>query len=417
MQAEFVYQNDDFITEYDTKASVTQSEIKDFIVKLTINPSAELFWILSKIITVATTQDLSNVGNSLINIIKQNCNKFLGACFSAAHYINKMSETKKEDCQLLCETLKIPSCPLHAVQIIKLLTVDGIKFENYSHLFANPDISIQKSIAIAISQTCDNPEQLLEKYLNDISNETNYIRRRGLILICSELSYIEMPASKYIDALFPFILNKGKEVSELSAMYEAQNLLAKLTRHNPSAFHQCEEFLQAIQNQYESNNLSPEFLEAYLLSFGRSAIKSLSKDVLPQNLLNLPGSGKMFVKLFAPYVCHMNSDINFKFFNTLVDLCYNNRFDIELFDITSQAFAAMAPLVPPQIGKFLNAIEKSPISQRFSSIIGPLLQPKLPAPLQKLSTSVAVLPEEKHDIEIQCTPTRSDGGCQTEQAI
>lgn len=416
MQAEFVYQNDDFITEYDTISSATRTQIKDLAIKLSVKPSPDLFWILSRYITFATINDLSALTNTIIELLKEHCNTFLGACFAAAHFINRMSTEKKEECQNLCSSLQIPTCPIHARQIINLLTVDGMNFSNFTTIIGNPDICVQKAVASAIAQTCDNPEILLEKYLSDIENETNFNRRRGLIILCNELSYVEMPAEIYIQKIVPLINTQGKSVAELSSIYEAQNFLARLITSNPSTFHGID-FVTGIKLQYESNNLSPDFLSSYIRAFGRSAIKSLSNEILPEILKKLPKTGKQLIKIFAPYVQHFNSEKKNLFFSTMVDLCIHNRFDVELFDITAQAFAALSPVIPSQIGLFLNAIEKSPISQRFYSILGPVLQPRSPAPPQKLSTVTVVLPEDKHEIEVQCVPLRSDGGCQTEEAI
>ena len=405
----------DFIVQLQMIESANTEEIKDLAIQLSVKPSVPNFWILSKFIRISQINTLNPIANLIADILLKNCNIYLGATFATAHFINKFVSTQRKICEELLNNLRLPSNPQYAAHVIGLIANNDIIVERFDSLIGFSDWKVQKSLAASIARTCSDPKALLVSKLSDIPNETDYNKRRGLILLCHSLIDEEVPIQNYTDVFLPLLHEKGTCLSDNSCIYEAQLLLADLLYANPTSFHPfIEDFVGIANTQFEANNLVPVFLKSILYAFGYSMVHFLSQTVLSKALSDPLTKYRSIVDAFVPYIVFLDEKGTDIFLDQLVLHCNDSRFDVGFFEMTARAFAAAAPLIPSSFGRYMAIIEKHPKVAQFHGILRPLLEPKCPPPPQKLSSTTIVLEEDKRDVEVQVIPMRSDGGAQTD---
>ena len=404
----------EFINNWESIQSAETDQIKDLAIELSVKPSVANFWILSKFIRISSRQTISPIVSLLTDVLSKNCNLYLGASFATAHFINKFVETETEVCKQLLSDFKLPNNPQYASAIINLIANDNIIVERFDNFLGFPDLNVQKALAASIARTCKDPEALLLSKLEDIPNETNYNKRRGLILLCHSLIDNEIPIHFYIDSLMPILDEIGTCSSHLSCIYEAQLLLADLLFNNPSTFHQIN-FVDVTVKQFEADNLAPEFLRALLFAFGYKLLDVFAQPILATALTDPVSKYRPIIDAFIPYITFLDEKALNTFFEKMVMICNESRFDFNFLEMTARAFASVAPLVPSPFGTYMAIIEKNPKAAHFYGILRPVLEPRCPPPPQKVSTTTFVLEEDKREIATQAIPQRCDGFAQTEE--
>jgi len=400
-----------FADELDDILTVSRVQIKDLCVGIMGDATAERFWRLTRYIRVSSFSDLEFHRDLLFSVIEKHIGSLESAAFAAGHLIRKLGVFDKCFIGDLMTKIRFPACPREMALLMHLISVDGVIFNDLSFLFQIPDLETQKIIVKSIANSNSGNRILLEQTLNSIPIETDLLSVRGKVLLCESLQNIEIPVSKYLKTLIPLISSPFKTHLQASVQDCVQSFISKLLDSCPSAFHNFN-MIDIVSILYESRNLLPEFLKAVLKSYGRSYIRSLSKKVLIPALLEINGYSMSIIEQFCIYAIHFDAKTQLALHSALITECEFKKYDKRLLEITVSSIASLAPIVSPFIGRLLYLISNSKNSPYLFGLIRPLLDNKVPPPMQPLSGVIFVPEEDKRYIGTQTFFERIDNGIQ-----
>lgn len=399
----------DFLNQIMSITHPTKSEIKDVLVKLYADPvPTDYFWILSRQIRFASLSDLQALSKTITEVLQANHLKCLSASFAAANYSQRMNFSFSE--------IGMPLNPEIAPYLVQAYPPDYVEI-NIDFLLRYldyPSSKIRKSAAFAIVNHCTDKKKLYESALAALSKsetiqplsfpfplKSEDIRNAGIFTLCRFLSDEEVPISLIIDAVRPTLLSDSLKVSSI----EAQLFLSSLLVSNPTAFHKYDIIFEFVQKLFDAGLLEPEFLSAVMQSYGLWAVKKVGIQILPLLIDQFDDVGYKLIPCIIPFLICFPHKMQMNLQEFLVNKCETRPFDSELIEMTTFSITAVAPAVSPFCGKFIEIAKHTIRAGYVATILKPLLEPNGPPPPHEVNLVIALDEEDKHDVDVQVTPS------------
>ena len=400
--------------------SPTREAIKETVNSLNKSPSSAQFWKLSRIIRFANPSDVKANIDQIAKLVMNNRNRFLGAIFANAHLLRVSHFMSYPDSYKWCRNFVFSDNVIynaHIYNIASLSTYSNSLSPKYE-LLDSYNAKVQKIGAAAIARHAKTPANLLRRVLASMSKmppndveplnlpepENIIVRHRGLVILASFLSSYPVGLSEYLNPLLPILMRIPESEHEKSLDIEIQLLLAKLMMANPTAMHNSKIFEAAIV-QVKSNNMTPEFLEALVISFGLFAFKKFIISLIPLWIDNLRGQGFEFIKIIAPYSKFFETELQLQIQLSLIEFCEKNRFNKEAFLVTTTVMMCSHPTISPYIGRFIEAVQNSVCRRLILSKLKPVLEPKIQPIMHPMKDLMKIKELEKKDEFTQVSPT------------
>jgi hypothetical protein len=146
----------DFIAQLLAIKTVTPGAVKDLLLNLTASPSPSSFWLLSRMIRLASFDDLSRFQSSISELLEKYQHSSLAAAFAAGHFARRMKEFS-------FKPNWIPSNPYVAVQFMTLSGSEPflINTTHILRLLDFPNSRVQKSAASVLVHSMENDRSRL----------------------------------------------------------------------------------------------------------------------------------------------------------------------------------------------------------------------------------------------------------------
>lgn len=362
-------------------------------------------------IRLAPIEVLETYKKDLTELLVPLQRKYLAAAFASAHLINRVSDLDIE----IIKKFPIPGNPVVCIHLLQLISSSKSQIPLYFLLkfLDYPNSKIQTVAAAAIKRNAQDRQIILEQTFNTLLNKKKShqlvfqsppkdenIRNRGLIILCETLCDSVASSDLYYKALKPILMY----CIEKDVSVAAQKLLTKLIYEFPEAFHSQDLFI-LIESCFNNDLLIPEFLDAFVTSFGLFAAKKCTKSLLPKILSDLSTFHNIqLLHALIPYLRYLESAVQFNIHKLLIEQCDNQRFNAKLFNITFEAIIASSPIVSPYVSTFLNIASGQSSATEQILKLKPLLEPNGPPPPHQINTIVKVDKEDMCDTYAQTCP-------------
>ncbi|OHT08876.1 hypothetical protein TRFO_22459 [Tritrichomonas foetus] len=412
-----------FLNELSLVSVPKRSEIKDTCVKLSSDPiPSEYFWKLAFQIRFASDADLQILQQTITDLLVKNRLRFLSASFAASHFARRISTDMLEN-----SDLGIPSNPEVAVKLLQSYTLadSHVKLNTLLKYLDYPSFLIQKSAAASISNCFTNPEdrkKLVESALAALAKSETIspltfpfqmkdeeTRNTGLLILCQFFADSDVSIKLLLEATVPFLTTN----SQPSASIKALELLSMFMREHPTAFHPYgNQIKDIVMTQFENEKLKPEFLKCAIETLGIWVVKKVGIEIIPKIMDRFGGEDPFILSHFIPYLAYLPTSIQMTVHQSLVDACEKKKFDSQLFTMTTEAILALAPIVSPHCGRFINIAKETHFSAEVLANLKPLLEPNGPPPPHEVNQVVIVDEEDKRTAEVQVNPSVESIGIQ-----
>jgi hypothetical protein len=402
----------DSLSSLSSITSISRYEIKEILVKLVAQPTSSSFWLLSRMLTLATPNDLTVLLPSLLDVLNSHQHHYLGASFSMLHLFDRLPNLDRS-------SLSIPLNPLIAAPYLTALNVPiHLNLTPFWGLIEFPNVKIQRLIGRIISCQIPDRQILAEQIFAALSKRETVLfdefpirnedlRFAGLIEMLHSLFDLELSASGYFEALKLILISQKYPQAAIAAQFLFARILGP-------EFHPFD-IVGIAEKQAEWQRLEPCFAEAVLRVFGLSAVRRLALKYLPRFIESFDERrGRPLIKEVLPYLRYFPAHVQFELHEFLVGECEKKRFDSELFEMTANAMRESAPAVSPSLGKFLEIARKSLRWAYVYAVVRPLLAPMGPPQRQTLSGMVILPEESKVTVGVQEKPIRTEEEVQTE---
>lgn len=409
MEEDPVNKGNFFLNQLISITNPTKTEIKDILVKLYADPIPDdYFWILSRQIRFASISDLQTLQKTIVEVLKNNYFKYLSASFALANYSQRMNISISE--------IGIPSNPEIAISLIQTFPREfvEINLNILLHYLDFPSYKIQKSAASAIVNFCQDRKNLYISALAALSKseimqplsfpfpvKNEDTRNAGIFILCKFLCNEEAPTSLIMDAIRPTLLSDKYK----SSSTEAQLYISELLSANPAVFHRRSVILDFVQAQFNSGYLQPEFLSSVMQCYGLWAVKKIGIQLLPKFIEQFDDIGRELISCIIPYLICFPNNLQMSLHHFLVSKCESKPFDAKLIEMTTDSITAIAPTVSQYCGKFMEIAKHTVRAAYAATNLKPLLEPLGPPPPHEVSLVVFLDEEDKHNVDVQVTPS------------
>jgi hypothetical protein len=386
-------------------ASIDIAHLRRMLERCSSNPTPGHFWLLAREVRVCDHSVLKPLIDQISKLANPYRSTMLSAAFVVAHLLRAGHSLGHTECYKWCKGIVFPPNVWYSVQLYNIMALPT--FANVlPPQFCFLDIDherIQQIAAAAIARTAKTPSNLLRRILGTISGDppsdvelltlskprSVSVQLRGLIFVARFLQSNPISVREYLNAFLPILMSTPSDSSERSLCFHAQESLAQLMLHHPTAFHH-RSIIDAASHLVQIGAFTPVFLSSILTGLGLYAIRRFVTTLLPRWIEAISDDGFDFVAVIAPYSMYFEIDLQLQLQKALVERCERRRFDIKLFEVTSIVMLTSCPTLSPFLGQFLEAVSRTASPQSILNVLKPLVEPKIAPVLHPMRTSMAI---------------------------